>query len=473
MTADLLIRGAMVFDGSGAPGQIADVAIAGDRIVAIGADLPPARQQLAGEGRVLAPGFIDAHTHDDTALAEPLLMAPKLLQGVTTVITGNCGISAAPWSRPDRPPPPLDLLDRRGVDTASFAGYLDQLRRSPLQVNAAPLLGLTSVRAQVMDDTALRADAGEIERMQAVVAQALSAGAIGVSIGTYYPPARAADADEIVAVCAALDPARHRLTVHLRDEGDDVLAALDEAMSIASRLRVPLVVSHHKLMGTRNHGRARQTLGRIDHYARLAPVCLDCYPYAASSTMLNPAKAAACPRVIVTWSDAVPAQAGRDLDHIARDWGCSRSEAATRLLPGGAIYFAMDEADVRAILSHPLTMVGSDGLPHDRCPHPRLWGSFARVLGPLVRDAGWLSLPAAIHKMTGLPAERFGLTDRGALRVGALADLVLFDAARIADRATYALPTQPPVGIEAVIVNGRLRVRDGVLIGAGSGRLLG
>ncbi len=470
---DLLIRNATLIDGTNSPRKRADVGVRGDRIAAVAPSLDGGAEITIDAGRrVLAPGFIDAHTHDDIAILEPALIAPKLLQGVTTVVTGNCGISAAPWSRPGRAPAPLDLLDRGAVPTGRFADYAQRVRSAPAQLNAALLVGLTTVRAQVMDDLSLPADARQIEAMQSLIAEALDAGARGVSIGTYYPPARASTADEIVAACAPMQPGRHVLTVHLRDEGDHVMEALEEAIQIATRLDVPLVLSHHKLLGTANHGRSRQTLERIDRYARLAPVCLDCYPYAASSTMLDAGKVALARRVQIAWSVPFPEHAGKDLDDIARNWHCSRAEAAERLSPGGAIYFAMDMADVRAILAHPLTMVGSDGLPHDQAPHPRLWGSFARVLGRLVREEQWLTLETAVHKMTQLPAQRFGLVDRGRIEVGAFADLVLFDPERVSERATYETPTEPPLGIDYVVVNGQIRVADGQLTGRGNGRIL-
>ena len=294
--------------------------------------------------------------------------------------------------------------------------------------------------------------------MRALLADALRAGAIGASVGTYYPPARAADIDEVVAVCADLDPARHLITAHLRDEGDNVLESMEEAVQMAGRLEVPLVISHHKLLGVANHGRSVQTLARLDDYARLQPVCMDCYPYAASSTMLDPAKADAATSVQLAWSTPYPEHAGSDLDELAAQWRCTRAEAAMRLSPGGAIYFSMSMEDVRAILSHPLTMIGSDGLPHDACPHPRLWGSFPRVLGRLVREERWLSLEAAVHKMTGLPALRFALPGRGTVAIGACADLVVFDEHRVLDIASYASPRQAPCGIEWVVLNGQVKV---------------
>ncbi len=221
-----------------------------------------------------------------------------------------------------------------------------------------------------------------------------------------------------------------------------------------------------------NWGRSRETLAMIAEAARRQPVSLDAYPYTAGSTILDPAKLRDDVRTLVTWSTPHPEMGGRDLADIARDWGCSAVEAARRLLPAGAIYFQMDEGDVRAILSFPLTMIGSDGLPHDSHPHPRLWGTFPRVLGHYARDLGLFSLEEAVHKMTGLTASRFGLAGRGLLREGHAADLVVFDPARIRDMATYETPTRPAEGIAWVIVNGVVAWHPGADQVMRAGRLL-
>jgi N-acyl-D-amino-acid deacylase len=469
---DLLIRGGEVVDGSGGRRFTADVAVRDGRIVGLGPNLPlPAQRVIDAAGRIVAPGFIDCHTHDDTAVNSLTHMVPKLLQGVTTVVAGNCGIGAAPATR-SAVPPPLDLLDRRGFDTRSFATFIGQVEARRPQVNVAFFVGLTAVRVEVMDDTTRAATPAEIARMRDLVAGALEAGAIGASVGAYYPPAEACTLDEVLAVCAPLDPARHLMSVHLRDEGDEVLAAMEEAATAAARLKVPLVISHHKLIGRRNHGRSAETLRRIESYARAQAICMDCYPYAASSTMLDPERVDEARQVLVAWSTPHPEHAGRDLDELAAGMGCSRREAARRLLPGGGVYFSMDMADVKAILSHPLAMVASDGLPHDAQPHPRLWGSFPRVLGRLVREERWFPLETAVHKMTGLPAERFGLAGRGRVAEGAWADLVVLDEHRVMDIASYASPRQAPSGIESVIVNGRVKVDGAQVALPAHGRVL-
>jgi len=472
MVADLLIRGGEVLDGTGEPRRLADVAVKAGRVVAVAPHLNwAAKHEIDATGKVVAPGFIDCHTHDDTAVCDVFRMESKLRQGVTTVVVGNCGISAAPLTRLHIPAP-LDILDRRGIAAHSFSAFSAQLEQQRPHVNVAFFVGLTTVRVEVMEDTSRPASADEIERMRALVETGLQAGALGVSVGTYYPPAQASTVDEVVAACAGMQGGRHVMSVHLRDEGDRVLEAMEEATQTAARLNVPLVISHHKLSGAKNHGRSKETLARLEEYARLQPVCMDCYPYAASSTMLNPSKVDSASKVQVAWSTPYPQYAGHDLDEVALQWQCTRQEAAERLMPGGAIYFSMDMADVRAILSHPLTMVASDGLPHDTCPHPRLWGSFPRVLGRMVREDGWFSLETAIHKMTGLPATRFGLQHRGVLNEGAWADVVVFDAQRIIDLASYASPRQAPCGIDYVVVNGEVKVAGNTVNANAHGQLL-
>jgi N-acyl-D-amino-acid deacylase len=253
----------------------------------------------------------------------------------------------------------------------------------------------------------------------------------------------------------------------MRDEYDRVVDSLEETFDTARRAQVPVVISHHKCAQPENWGRSRETLALIEAAAQRQTVGLDAYPYAAGSTVLDPAEVRDDIRIMITWSTPHPEAGGRDIQEIARNWNCSPREAAERLLPAGAIYFQMDEADVRAILAFPLTMIGSDGLPHDQHPHPRLWGTFPRILGHYVREIGLFSLEEAIHKMTGLTAGRFRLEGRGLLREGYAADLVLFDAEKVKDTATYEHPISAADGISAVYVNGQA-----ALEGARAGRLL-
>jgi N-acyl-D-amino-acid deacylase len=334
------------------------------------------------------------------------------------------------------------------------------------------LVGHTTLRVRALADLDRAATAAEIAHMQRGLAEALAAGAIGLSTGVFYPPARAATTAELIETGRPLQGGAGIVTMHIRDEGDAIDAALAEALHIGRCLDVPLVISHHKLMGLGNHGGSARTLAAIDAAARSQAVCLDCYPYTASSTMLLPERVATSRDVMITWSRAEPAAAGRSLRTMAAERGIDATELARQLLPGGAIYFAMSDEDVERILAHPLAMVGSDGLPHDIHPHPRLWGSFPRVLGHYVRERRLFALETAVHKMTGLTAQRFGLAARGRLQPGFAADVTLFDAATVADGASFDRPTDAPRGIAAVLVNGRLVVQHGEVIDVHAGEVL-
>lgn len=472
---ELVVRNATIVDGTRAPGYPGDIAISGGVIAAIGRDLPRGEREIDASGRIAAPGFIDAHTHDDRALLEGD-MAPKLSQGVTTVVAGNCGVSLAPAPRGMAKPvvPPLDLLDVEGgwFRFARYGDYVARLREAPPATNCALLVGHTSLRVQAMDSLDRPATPAERAHMRSMADEALAAGAIGISTGLYYEPASEAPTEEVIEVCGPLQSRGGIYCTHLRDEGDRVTEALEEAFRIGRELAVPVVVSHHKVVGSANHGRSCETLALIESRMRDQPIGLDCYPYNASSTILSFSRARTASKTLVTWSSRHPEHAGRDLEDIARAMGLGVEQAVDELLPAGAIYFAMDEQDVRRILAFEHTMVGSDGLPHDAAPHPRLWGTFPRVLGHYARDLGLFPLEAAVHKMTGLTARKFGLRDRGVLQAGAAADITIFDAATIADTASFADPVRAAKGVETVIVNGVVAWRDGASTGARAGRVL-
>jgi N-acyl-D-aspartate/D-glutamate deacylase len=472
--ARLVLAGGLVVDGSGASPRRADVLLDGDRIAAVGpADtMPQDAPRIDVTGRVVAPGFIDSHTHDDGYLLAHPDMRPKVSQGITTVVTGNCGISLAPLVR-ESLPQPLDLLGPASLFRfASFRSWIDALRETPAAVNVIPLVGHTTLRVAAMDDTQRAASPAEVERMQELLTEALQAGAFGMSTGTFYPPAAHAPTEEIIRVGQPLRTHGGLYATHLRDEADEIVPAMEEALEIGRALDCLVVFSHHKLAGGRNHGRSAETLALIDRAARLQPVCLDCHPYPATSTMLRLDRVRIARRTMITWSGGYPQAQGRDFADVQRELGLDDEQTLQRLSPAGAIYFLMDEADVRRIMTHPLAMVGSDGLPFDKHPHPRQWGTFTNVLRTLVREQGVLSLQAAIHKMTGLAAKNYGLADRGLLAPGQMADVVVFDAEKVTDLATFEKPIQASVGIERVFVNGRC-VWDGErTTGAVPGRVL-
>jgi len=453
---DLILAGGLVIDGTNTKPYIADVGVIGDRIAAIG-DLSTAscKQREDISNYAVSPGFIDSHTHDDNLLLRKPAMLPKISQGVTTVITGNCGISLAPLLHKE-PPPPLDLLDLGGSYAfATFADYLNALRENPPAVNCACMVGHSTLRAAVMPDLARAATLQEIKQMQSLAKEGMEAGAIGISTGTFYPPAAHATTEEIIQVCRPLTEHDGIFATHMRDEGDEIVTALNETFRIGKELGVPVVISHHKLMGKQNFGRSNETLAIITEAMQSQEISLDAYPYIAGSTMLKKDRALLSSRTIITWCKPFPQYTGRDLDDIAKEQGQDRWDVVDMLMPAGAIYFMMDEQDVQRIMAFPDTMIGSDGLPHDTHPHPRLWGTFPRVLGHYSRDLGLFPIETAVWKMTGLTASRFGLAQRGVIEIDSYADLVVFDPATIADAATFETPTEHAKGIHHVYVNGQ------------------
>ncbi len=472
-TYDLIIENGTVIDGTGAARIKADVGISGDRIVSVG-DLSTASAsaRIDAVGKIVAPGFIDVHTHDDHALLSKPDMTYKASQGVATVVAGNCGISLAPLQfTGDRPPPPLDLLGD-GYRFPKMADLFDALDETPPALNAALLCGHTTLRVGAMSELDRGATDDEIEAMRQDLAEALEAGAIGMSTGLFYPPANAAPTTEVIKLAELLGPAGALYTTHLRDEGAHLEESLEEAFEIGRASGAKVVLSHHKSAGASNFGGTKNSLALIDRVRKQQDITLDVYPYHAASTVLSADRVTESSRVIVTWSEARPDVAGRDLDDIAKEMGCSPQEAAAALLPAGGIYFMMDEADVQRVLQYPHAMVASDGLPHDVFPHPRLWGTFPRVLGHYSRELGLLTLEDAVHRMSGLPAAEFGLTGRGEIAAGNFADIVIFDADTVIDRADFAHPTEAAAGIEMVFVNGKPVWRNGSATGERPGKAL-
>jgi N-acyl-D-amino-acid deacylase len=471
---DLILSGGRVIDGTGALARPADIGIRGDRIAAIG-DLA-ARDATARRdvtGLTVAPGFIDTHTHDDHALLAMPVMCFAVSQGVTSVVVGNCGISLAPLAPEGEPPRPLDLIgDRPAFRFASFGDYLDALAAAPPAVNAVCLVGHTTLRAGAMRRLDRPAGAGEMRVMAGRLEEAMEAGAIGLSSGVYYDTARAAPTSELVDLARVVGRFGGLYATHLRDEGDRVIEAMREAFTIGREAGIPVILSHHKVMGRRNYGRSRETLSLLDEVSRDQPVGIDAYPYVAGATELRMDAVAASERVMITFSRAVPEATGRDLAALTDEWEVPVAEAVRRLQPAGAIYFLMDDEDVRRILAWPGTMIGSDSIPAEVHPHPRLWGAFPRVLGRYGRELGLFSMEEAVRRMTSLPAGRFGLRDRGVVLEGAYADLVVLDERGVADRSTFEAPIAPAAGIELVLVNGKAVWQQGAPTGARPGRVL-
>ncbi len=498
---DLLIAGGTVIDGTGSAPYRADVAIAGDRIVRVSRsplERDSATRVIDATGRVVAPGFIDLHAHLD-----PLLRLPgaesAVRQGVTTALGGPDGSS--PW--------PL-------------APYLDSAQSLGLGMNVAFLTGHNTIRQRVMGMADRAPTADELRRMREMVARAMGDGAWGLSTGLKYLPGAYANTDEVVALAQAAADSGGIYTSHLREEGLGLIDGVAEAIEIGRRAHIPVALTHHKVVGKPMWGSSVRTLAMIDS-ARAAgiDVMADQYPYTATYTgigVLVPAWAMADGDSAFARRLRDPAlrdsivkgivfnilndRGGGDISRVQlakvswkrdlegktlADWARERGMAPTpqtgaelvidALQRGGAsaIYHVLDDADVERIMRYPYTMIASDGRlvrPGEGHPHPRWYGTFPRVLGRYVRERRVLTLEEAVHKMTGMPAKRLGLRDRGQVAEGMHADLVVFDPATVEDRATFEDPHRYPVGIDYVLVNGVAAVDGGRFTDARAGRVL-
>jgi len=485
VTCDLIIRGALLIDGSGKPGVRGDLAVKDDRIVALG-DLAQAKgtREIHANGKALTPGFVDTHTHDDGALLAHPGLEFKLAQGCTSLVIGNCGFSAFPAT-----PGTVaagGLFGTRPAEWEDLDGFRRAVDARQPACNVMALVGHNAVRTQVMGSEKRAPSAAELARMRDHVTAAMEQGACGFSTGLIYVPGRFSTTEEVADLAAAVAPFGGLYATHMRNEGDRLLDAVEETLRIGREAGVAVHISHHKAAGAGNWGRVPESLALVDAAnASGSDVTLDVYPYTAGSgrmieyfdldrinlELAEVIRLASCP--------AFPQYEGRMVRDIAAEEGVRLDELVRRILtaPDGdrtiCIHFIIDEADIEANLRHPLMMIGSDGIPDlQGRPHPRLFGTFPRVLGEYVRERGVLPLTEAVRRMTSLSCERFGLAERGAVREGWWADLVLFDPATITDTATYDDPKQEPDGVALVVVNGAVAYDRGRHTGVGSGNFL-
>ena len=485
--SSLAIRGASILDGLGNPPVEGDVVVEDGRIVSVGTTGVPADEEFDANGATLSPGFVDTHSHDDGAFLRHPDMTFKLAQGVTTVVAGNCGFSAVPAAGAgENVDASGGILAGASGEFTDLDGYFAAVEARRPAINNMMLVGHNTVRSLTMGLERRSPTPSELATMRGHVARALEQGACGFSSGLIYRPGRWSETDEVIALAEEAGRVDALYTTHMRNEGDHLLEAVDEALDIGRSSNTHLHISHHKSAGPQNWGRISESLDKVD--AALAAgqrVTLDVYPYTAGSGRMieyfnldNPSRELA--EVIrIASCPAFRHYEGRMLKDIASDEGVDIVEMVKRVLtpPKGdrtiCIQFIIDEADVETNLRHADMMVGSDGIPDlNGKPHPRLFGTFPKVLGHYVRERGLMSLPEAVRRMTSLSAATFGMASRGQIREGYWADLVLFDPRTIIDRATYDEPKLEPAGIDLVIVNGRVAFRRGEHQHAGSGAML-
>ncbi|MGF1754365.1 D-aminoacylase [Vibrio makurazakiensis] len=474
MQFDTIIRNATVIDGTNTPSYLADVGVKEDKIAAIG-DLTDhhATNDIDATGKVLAPGFIDVHTHDDTNVIRMPECLPKISQGITTTIVGNCGISASPATLTTAPPDPMNLLGKQAdFKYPTFAAYANAVSEAQPAVNVAALVGHTTLRNNVMDDLFTGATDEQIAQMRVTLRQAMEQGALGLSSGLAYASAKSSPEEEVQQLAQELSEFGGIYTTHMRTEFEGILDAMDESFRVGQKAKVPVIISHLKCAGAGNWGRTTEVLDKLDTAYQHQDVACDCYPYSASSSTLDLKQVTEDFDILITWSDVYPQHAGKMLKVIADEMELPIMEAAKALQPAGAVYHNMDPLDVERVLKYKLTMIGSDGLPNDPNPHPRLWGAFPRVLGYYSRERKIFSLETAVHKMTGLSAKRFKLGGRGEIKTGNFADLVIFDREQIIDVADFDKPIAAAKGIEMVIVNGKLAYKTDTGVTKRAGKFL-
>ncbi|CAB1056807.1 N-acyl-D-amino-acid deacylase (EC [Olavius sp. associated proteobacterium Delta 1] len=528
---DLLIKNGRIIDGTGNPYFFSDIGIVDGKIACLAQGLGPsnANRVLDAAGLTVCPGFIDTHSHDDAYLLINPQCDEKVCQGVTTDVIGNCGFSLVPLTDMHRD----DMRKASAImggsklphdfwQLSSFAEFLTRLENAGVGINVVPLVGHGTVRIAVLGYENRPPDKSELAQMKRLTAEAMQGGAFGLSSGLIYAPANYAATGEITELATVAAQFKGIYTTHMRSEGDQQMAAIEETLKIAREAGIAAHISHHKIAGRNNWGQSKDTLKLFaDERAKGQLVTCDQYPYPAGSTFLAAALPPSFqaqgpqafaeklkePAVRQAVMDEIESGSGAPWENLIKGAGFENiiisaaprhehyigksivqiAEMETRKpydvffdllikeqMEAGMVIFMMDEADIVRIMQDPITMIGTDGIPGfgSSKVHPRMHGTFPRVLGRYVREKAAISLEAAIRKMTSLPAQTFGLYKKGILRQGLDADIVVFDPQSIIDNATFENPAQPPEGISHVIVNGEPAVEHGQIMGATSGQVL-
>ncbi|NMB24460.1 MAG: D-aminoacylase [Firmicutes bacterium] len=527
---DLIIEKGLVIDGTGAPALAADIGIKEDMIEAV-EDLAGAKaaRRLNASGMIVAPGFIDIHTHSELELMADGRALSMLYQGVTTNVTGNCGMSVAPISDQSRVPVQFAMAtDSYGIEWSwhSFKEWLDALRSRPISINVVPLVGHGTIRATAMGFDDRHPSDLEMKTMERLTYEAMDAGAFGISTGLVYPPGIYSDTPELVALAKVVANFHGLYASHIRGEAYTLLQAVTEALAIGNSSGVKVEISHHKAAGKSNWGKVRDSLALIEAAAMGQDVTYDLYPYRAGNAglgqLLPPWAHAGGTEILLERlsNDKDRKQIYHDMIHGCSGWanffpidwediriaslvsqdklwmeGLSVAEIATQLhrdpveLVMDLVYeeanqvsmvnFVISPEDIEFLLLQPLAMIGSDGRAVSPGgptgyghPHPRYYGTFPRVLSKYVRGKGLLTWEVAIHKMTGMPAAKLGLDKRGLISPGCYADITVFDPDTIWDRATFSDPHQLSTGVEWVLVNGHIALSQGTPASDLKGRVL-
>jgi N-acyl-D-amino-acid deacylase len=529
---DLLIKNGWVIDGTGNPRTLLDVGVKGDTIAAIDRNVNAnAEKVVDAEGKIVCPGFIDLHNHADLAILAYPHCESHIMQGITTSVGGNCGLSMAPLN-----PKELDLLKQYlsafipkgfdwGWDWTSPKTYFEKVEKNGMSVNMAPLVGQGAIRLAIRGFDAGESTTEQLEEMKNLLRESLEWGVFGMSTGLIYPPGSYSNTEELIELAKVMHEYGGIYTSHVRNEGDRLMESVEEAIRIAEEAEVPLEISHHKAMGKYNWGKVNATLREMERArARGVDVTCDCYPYTAASTTLtsllppwtmvggvtamlerlkdkekrkqiaeeistnkvqmeNMIRGAGWSNITLVGCPENHDYEGKSIQQILEEKGTFGNvyEGFFDLMlevKGEAmmVVFIMDEDDVKTVLSSNLSSIVSDSwvtspAAHEKT-HPRSYGTFPRFIGQYVRNEKLMSLEDGVRKITSLPASRIGLTDRGILKRGYKADIVVFDADKIIDTATFDKPAQYPEGIDCVIVNGQMTVEKGKHLGTLNGRIL-
>jgi len=529
---DALIRHGKIFDGTGNPWFSSDVAIEKDRVAALGNLVSAsADTTIDAKNMVVCPGFIDMHSHSDYVLLINPLAESKVRQGVTTEVIGNCGLSAAPLNDPLKEDiqmtmPMLEEADLE-LTWSTMGQYMRLLQSKGVALNVAPLVGNSNIRVFELGFENRDPNKNELEEMKELLIQAMEDGAFGISTGLIYPPSCYANTDEIVELAKVVAHYGGIYASHIRGEGFTLIDAVKEAIQIGESANIPVEISHHKASGKANWGKVRQTLQLMEEAREQGvDVTCDVYPYTAGSTgldsilppnayeggvknlverLVNPKTRREIKEgmmrtseeggpdtlgrpgwgsIMISYCKGHSDYEGEIIEDVAKKKGVDPFEFAFELLieekaSVGIVLFTMCEEDMRYVLSHSLSMIGSDssarapyGVLGKGKPHPRTYGTFPRILGQYVRKEGILTMENAIRKMTSLPAQKLKLRDRGLIREGLWADIVIIDPKRVIDQATYQNPHRYPEGIKYVLVNGKVVIENGDHTKALPGRVL-